>query len=492
MPMPVQSRRKSPKWSLDDDRHLLALYRRREILERENPPTKTVSSPPPSLCDYTESTVNFKLDPWQHRLCGILEGVEKTPGSRVLIHAPPQHGKSLLVSQRFPAWCLGKNPSLRVRLACYNITHATGFGWMIRDLMQAPEFLRAFPDPAARVPAGVSRGDWRTAAREGMRDAQPSFRALGLQTGFVGSGADLLLIDDPYASPQEVDSDKTRENVWTFWTKTAKPRLNDQTSVVVMFHRYREDDFAGRLLAEEPDEWTLYRFPALADAPDDPIGRALGEPLTPRYSLGFYGERRKDSVVWASQFQGTPIRETGNFFKPDQAELLDAAPIIRQVVRAWDLAATEGGGDYTVGVKMGCDTTGRYVILDVVRGQWGPDRVNATIKQTAVSDGVECHIRIPQDPASAGKNQVLMLSRLLAGYTVTAEPVTGDKSIRASPLASQVNVGNVRAVHGPWWPAFREELRAFPSGAHDDQVDAAADAFAELVLGAETGMWSIS
>lgn len=450
--------------------------------------TRTDFPPPPSLLDYVESTVNFQLDLWQRRLCDILEFIESYPGSRVLIHAPPQHGKSVLVSQRFPAWCLGKNPALRVRLACYNITHATGFGWMIRDLMQAPEFLRAFPDPAARVPAGVSRGDWRTAAREGMRDAQPSFRALGLQTGFVGSGADLLIIDDPYSSPQEVDSDKTRENVWTFWTKTAKPRLNDQTSVVVMFHRYREDDFAGRLLAEEPGEWTLYRFPALADAPDDPIGRALGEPLTSRYSLGFYGERQKDSVVWMSQFQGRPVPAEGALFKPERITLEQAAPVRLRTVRAWDLAATEGGGDYTVGVKMGQDVDGRFWVLDVVRGQWGPDDRNRIVRQTAVSDGVATRVRISQDPGSAGVFEAQQLSRLLVGYNVQVERVTGPKEIRASPFAAQVNAGNVLALPGTWWVPFREELRVFPVGAHDDQVDAAADAFALLANPREVTM----
>ena len=74
---------------------------------------------------------------------------------------------------------------------------------------------------------------------------------------------------------------------------------------------------------------------------------------------------------------------------------------------------------------------------------------------------------------------------MMAGFTVRSERVTGDKSTRASGFAAQVNAGNVRMVRGRWNSAFTEELRQFPLGKHDDQVDAAADAFTEIVSGGQ-------
>jgi predicted phage terminase large subunit-like protein len=123
----------------------------------------------------------------------------------------------------------------------------------------------------------------------------------------------------------------------------------------------------------------------------------------------------------------------------------------------------------------------RYVILDVVRLRGGPDEVVAAIVNTAAADGRAVRVGLPEDPGQAGKAQTLFLTRRLAGYRVDAVRETGDKSTRAAPFASQVNVGNVSVVRAAWNEAFREELRGFPSGRHDDIVDAASGAFAMLV-----------
>ncbi|MDE2391052.1 MAG: phage terminase large subunit, partial [Rhodospirillales bacterium] len=160
-----------------------------------------------------------------------------------------------------------------------------------------------------------------------------------------------------------------------------------------------------------------------------------------------------------------------------------------QSVRAWDLAATKAIGtrdpDWTAGVRMTKTAEGRFIVDDVVRLRGSPDEVEATIVATASRDGRGVQIRLPQDPGQAGKAQTLYLTRKLAGYRVHAQPVTGDKATRAAPFASQVNIGNVAVVTGAWNRAFLDELSGFPSAMHDDQVDAASDAFAGLIAPAE-------
>jgi predicted phage terminase large subunit-like protein len=66
---------------------------------------------------------------------------------------------------------------------------------------------------------------------------------------------------------------------------------------------------------------------------------------------------------------------------------------------------------------------------------------------------------------------------MLRGFTVKSELVTGEKALRADPLASQVNISNVRFVKAHWNPTAIDELMKFPFGAHDDIVDAMSDAF---------------
>ncbi|MFZ4001313.1 phage terminase large subunit, partial [Acinetobacter baumannii] len=155
-------------------------------------------------------------------------------------------------------------------------------------------------------------------------------------------------------------------------------------------------------------------------------------------------------------------------------------------VRAWDFGATENEGDFTAGVREALGADGFTYIVDVTRGQLGPDNVNKRLKQTTELDGKNVTVRIPQDPGQAGKSQALAFTKLLSGYHVVAKPVSGDKITRAQPFAAQVNVGNVRMLKGDWNKAFIEELRNFPNGTNDDQVDGGSDAFNELHEGFET------
>jgi predicted phage terminase large subunit-like protein len=188
---------------------------------------------------------------------------------------------------------------------------------------------------------------------------------------------------------------------------------------------------------------------------------------------------------WEALYQCNPTAREGLFFKVGQLEIVDAAPAELRLVRAWDMAATAGDGDYTAGILMGDNGQGAYFVLDVRRGQWSTDARDAIIRQTAQLDGKRVRIRGPQDPGAAGKQAAQVFTRMLAGFPVRTLPVSGDKTVRADPFSSQVNAGNVRLVRGAWNRAFIEELRAFPQGVHDDQVDAAADAFAELTAGRE-------
>ena len=124
---------------------------------------------------------------------------------------------------------------------------------------------------------------------------------------------------------------------------------------------------------------------------------------------------------------------------------------------------------------------GQFIIADIRRLREGPDQRDAAILNTAAADGRGVHISLPQDPGQAGKTQILYLTRALAGYPVTSSPESGDKVTRAELPAAQVNVGNVLMLRGAWNNSFIDELRVFPNGTFDDQVDAFSRAFAELI-----------
>jgi predicted phage terminase large subunit-like protein len=173
---------------------------------------------------------------------------------------------------------------------------------------------------------------------------------------------------------------------------------------------------------------------------------------------------------------------SGLFFKIGKIEIVTALPASLRSCRAWDLAATDGAGDWTVGAKLGVDTSGVFYIADLQRGQWESSYRDQVIRQTAMLDG-QCQIRLPQDPAAAGKSEARRLVVMLAGHDVKSVVVSGDKPTRATGFASQMNAGNVRMLEATWNQGLLQRLDAFPTkGIADDEIDALADAFQELTL----------
>lgn len=250
---------------------------------------------------------------------------------------------------------------------------------------------------------------------------------------------------------------------------------------------WHEDDIGARAVASEPGRWTVLKLPAFAEE-DDPMGRQPGAALWPdRFPVDALQRirdvmaRKEGERAFEALYQQNPTPREGSMFKVSKLEIVQALPAGLKSYRKWDIASTSGDGDWTAGVKVdGPDKDGIYYVSDVVRGQWGSDERNRQMLQTAQLDGRGVRIVVPQDPGAAGVDMAKSLVRLLSGFSVKAERETGSKETRADPFAAQVNAGNVRLVAGDWNRAFIEELRSFPQGKNDDQVDAAAGAFNEI------------
>ena len=183
----------------------------------------------------------------------------------------------------------------------------------------------------------------------------------------------------------------------------------------------------------------------------------------------------------------------GMYFRRDQAEVVPRPPseIIR-ACRAWDLAATvptpeNPSPDATAGVLIGAMDDGRFIVLDVIRVQQRSNDVRELIRATAEMDKEKysfAHIRLPQDPGQAGKEQAESYVKHLAGFAIKTQRVSGDKITRAEPFSAQWQAGNVLILAGAWNEAYFAELESFPDGKHDDLVDASSDAFADVTQGA--------
>lgn len=422
--------------------------------------------------DFLKSTLpaQWTADPAHIRLIAEhLDKVERGEIDRLAIHMPPRHGKSETVTYRFPVRWLECNRTNNVLVTGYNERFARKFGRRTRNLAKS-----------LRLTSGEksAEDEWET-TQGGL------LMTRGVGSPPTGTGFNLIVIDDPVRRREDAESPTIREKTWDWYTDDLYSRLEPGGAIVLIMTLWHEDDIGARAVASEPGRWTVLKLPALAQE-SDPLGRKPGEALWPeRYDEEALERRRnvmrkKDGErSFEALYQQNPTPREGAFFKVSNLEILDAPPAGLRLVRAWDVASSESRGDYSAGVLMGTKGDGFYYVLDVVRGQWSSDERDRRMKQTAQLDGKAVRIQVPQDPGAAGKSLAQHLVRMLAGFPVTSSRVSGDKEIRADPVSSQVNAGNVKLIKGAWNKDFIEELRTFP-GKNDDQVDALADAFDDL------------
>lgn len=367
--------------------------------------------------------------------------------------------------------------------------------------------------------------------KSGFREAMP----FGSLTGERG---DRVIIDDPLSVDQaksDVQRNKARE---TFLEAVPNRLVDPMTSAIVMImQRLHEDDPSGIAMAKGlgyehvmlPTEFEAERrcytvvMPKHFDAgppirarydadkqvwyPDGaqvPANRAEfvaaaplltvynqdprtadGELLNPGRFPREAVERDKaslGSMAYAGQNQQRPAPRGGGMFKRADFIPVKSIPEGAVFARGWDLAATSGEnvGARTAGVKIGKLPDGRFIVAHMIAEAAGPFEVRSLLKRTAGVDGEDCRIAIPQDPGSAGKVQSRDLIAALAGYVVSAKPVTGDKATRAEPFAAQVEAGNVLILVGPWNEEYLDEISTFPNGKRKDIGDASAEAFNAL------------
>lgn len=392
---------------------------------------------------------------------------------RLVVSIPPRHGKTQLISLWTPTWYLCNNPTHRIGLICHASDLAETIGRNVRNtIISTPEL-------------GIEvRQDMRSTTHFGI-EGGGSMMSTGIGGPLTGHGFNLIVVDDPIKSHQEANSPKSRQTLWEWWTSTARTRLEPHGSIIFLMTRWHEDDIVGRILLDKLGEtYHHINLPAIAESPDDALGRKEGEALWPsRYSAKHLIEEVKPevgAVVWAGLYQQRPAPREGGLFDRNWWDIVEAVPAGGRTVRGWDLAATAQGGDYTVGLKMTL-VNGIYYIEDVIRVRESAAEVENLLLRTAKKDGRSVIQDIPQDTGQAGKAQVRYLVRQMAGFTVKFSPETGSKEMRAYPVSSQAGAQNIKLVRGAWdHNAFMDEAALFPHGTNDDQVDAMSRAFHRL------------
>ena len=413
----------------------------------------------------------------------------------LIVNVPPGSTKSTIISQMFPAWTWIRMPSCRHIGASYAHLLALSHSLKTRDIVQSELYQTCFPDIQLR--------DDQNTKGLFVNTHKGSKMAVGVRGQVTGYHAHFLEVDDPL-NPEESFSEAELRTV-NRWMETTLPLRvvsKEVTPLILVQQRLHQADPSGELLEKERGTGLVKHICLPAEETEDVSPKeevlkyyrangGLFDPIRlPRHLLP--GLRKKlGEYGYASQMLQSPVPLGGGMFKTHMVKLEKEAPRMTKLVRCWDKAGTQDNGNWSVGVLMGMDKNDEVWVLDVVRGQWGATERERIIKATAEQDARGFHtqlttnatwtnviIVIEIEGGSGGKESAEQTVRNLAGFSVVTFHPTGDKQSRAHPFASQMGIkDNVHVLDRPWTRDYLQELRYFPHGKNDDQVDGSSGGY---------------
>jgi len=405
------------------------------------------------------------------RMADAFERVANGTCKRLIINMPPRHTKSEFASYLLPAWFLGKFPGKKV-IQCSNTGElAVGFGRKVRNLVDSDVYHEIFPELTLQADSKAA-GRWNT-SKGG------DYFAIGVGGTVTGKGADVLIIDDPHSEQEAKQAASTPEifdSVYEWYTSGPRQRLQPGGAIVIVMTRWALRDLTGQVIRSAAqragEDWEVIEFPAIMPS---------GNPLWPEFwSLQELEALREElpNSKWQAQYQQNPVGNESAIIKRDWWKWWekDNPPNCDYILQTWDTAFEKTQrADYSAGTTWGVwtndedNSTPNIILLgtykkraeypelkkDVLReyNEYEPDGV--LIEKKASGAPLIYELRamgIPVQEFTPGKGQ--------------------DKIARLNAVSDIIASGKVWVPRTRWAEELVDEVAAFPSGEHDDLVDA--------------------
>lgn len=429
---------------------------------------------------------NYRMN-WHHRLlCDYLDKLACKEIRRLMVFMPPRHGKSELVSRKFPAYLLGRNPDTSIISCSYSADLASRMNRDVQRLIDSERYLELFPGTQLSNQHTRRFYETRYTRNNNMFevvDKKGTYRSSGVGGGITGMGGEYIIIDDPVKNREDADSATMREKVYDWYTSTLYTRLEKDGCILLTLTRWHEDDLAGKLLKaaqEGADQWTILELPAVCEYPPKPYderqeGEALWKWKYDEEAL-FAMKATAGSRDWAALYQQHPTPGEGGTFKREWWNYYKVLPDgLYDFVQSWDCTFKDAqSSDYVVGQVWARKGSSRY-LLDQVRGRMSFTETLRAIRSLSAK-WPQAIRKLVEDKAN-GTAVIDVLRKEIPGL-IPVEP-EGGKIVRANAVTAVAEAGNIYLPDpsiAPWVHDFVEEHAVFPNGANDDQVDAQTQA----------------
>ena len=407
----------------------------------------------------------------------IQEFIEKDTGNAydiMILSIPPQHGKSLSVTETLPSWYLGKNPDKSVIVLAYGDDLAQRFGRRNKEKIEM--FGKIFFDISISKTKSAN-DDFEIEGHKGRMITR------GIMAGVTGNPAHLLIIDDPVRTREEAYSAVTREKIWQEWMSSAKTRLAGGAKVILIMTRWHEDDLAGQILKTEKNAVHI-NIPCEAED-NDVLGRKKGEGLFPEIGKGTaWKDQMKASYIagegldaWNAMYQGRPSVQGGNIFKRDWFKFYDDLPTMYQTIISVDAAFKDTKTSDFVAIGVWGKSGANVYLLDLINERMDFVRTLEVIRLMK-RKYAEANMVLIEDKAN-GSAIISTLRQEIMGI-VPVEPL-GSKESRAYAIQPFVMAGNVwLPKNAPWVEDYLDQMMRFPKSSKDDMVDMTTQALVRL------------
>ena len=414
-------------------------------------------------------------------VCASLDNflIEMMAGKRpiLILGAPPQHGKSDIVSRYLPAYFFGKYPDMRVAGLSYGKDLASDMNRDVQRIMMSEEYKALFPESCLNAKRVV------TVEIEAKRNSE-TFEIVGRKGAYISQGiggpltgkkVDLGIIDDPIKNAKEALSPVTKKATWNWYISTFKTRLSKNSGEIIMATRWATDDLSGRVI-DSSDKPKVLAFPAINER-----GEALVPELHPIDSLlekkALFGD-----YFWSAMYQQKPKPGDGQIFHEEFARYYlpkDLPDTFDEVIHSWDMTFKDSDGtDYVVGQVWGKKGANAYLLYQIRKRMSFTETLKAV--KLLVEKYPQARRKLVEDKAN-GPAVIDTLKTTVSGL-VPIEP-DGSKIARAHACTAEWEAGNVWLPHkdiAPWVTETVEEITTFPFAGHDDTVDAMTQALRYL------------